>query len=376
MATDKNGKKLPKGIRQRSNGTFEGRIMFEYENYTVYGTSISEVKKKMTELRYKLEHGIYVDKSKVTLTEWFETWMNEYKKGNVKVGTVIAYNNCFNYYVKKELGTKRLFNIRGEHIQRLYNQLEEKGIAVSYIKIVAAILNGCFKQALKNGLIEKNPVELATVPKEREKKIRRVLTMEEQKVFMQYAKESYLYNLFALDLRTGLRGGEIRGLKYTDIDRNSNVIHVNRTLKYESGIGFFEDTPKTRTSKRDIPLTDDMIQILKAQKEYFHGKEVFRIDGYIFHLEDGSPISRERVQNEINRIVRRINKDNIHFEPFTLHCLRHTFATRAIENGMKPQTLKAILGHSSLAMTMDLYSHVLPSTKADEMEAISKAFAG
>lgn len=83
-------------------------------------------RKKMTELRYKLEHGIYVDKSKVTLTEWFETWMNEYKKGNVKVGTVIAHNNCFNYYVKKELGTKRLFNIRGEHIQRLYNQLEEK----------------------------------------------------------------------------------------------------------------------------------------------------------------------------------------------------------------------------------------------------------
>lgn len=376
MATDKSGKKLPKGIRQRTNGTYEGRIMYDYENYTVYGATISEVKKKMTDLRYKLEHGLFVDKSKITLTEWFDTWINDYKKSNIKIGTVIAYNNGFNYYVKKELGTKRLSDIRGEHIQRLFNHLEEKGIAVSYIKIVAAILNGCFKQALKNGLIEKNPVTLATVPREREKKVRRVLTVEEQAIFMKYARESYLYNLFALDLRTGLRGGEIRGLKYPDIDKGARVIHVNRTLKYESDIGFFEDTPKTRTSKRDIPLTDDMIQILKNQKDYFHNKEVLQIDGYIFHLENGGPISRERVQHEIDRIVNRINKDGIRFESFTLHCLRHTFATRAIENGMKPQTLKAILGRSSLAMTMDLYSHVLPTTKADEMESISKAFAG
>ena len=91
-------------------------------------------------------------------------------------------------------------------------------------------------------------------------------------------------------------------------------------------------------------------------------------------LPDGEPLSRERLQYEIDRIVKRINENKIAFERFTPHCLRHTFATRAIEAGMKPQTLKAILGHTNLSMTMDLYSHVLPTTKAEEMELIAKVF--
>lgn len=374
MAKDKNGRPLPAGIRQRANGTYEGRLMHEYQNYTVYGKTVTEVKKGMTELRFKLEHGTFVDKSKITLEEWFRTWIEQYKTKSVKKGTIIAYNNCFKYYVKSEIGSKRLSELRGEHIQRLFNKLEEDGLAVSYIKIVAAIMNGCFKQAMKNGLIERNPVALTTLPREGERKPRRVLTVEEQNLFMKYAQKSYLYNLYALTLRTGLRGGEIRGLKYTDINKKANVIHVNRTLKYETGYGYFEDTPKTKTSKRDIPLTDDMIRIIESQKHFFGKEEIIKLDSYIFHLEDGKPISRERVQNELNRIVKKMNNDGNPFERFTLHCLRHTFATRAIENGMKPQTLKTILGHSTLSMTMDLYSHVLPTTKAEEMNLISKAF--
>lgn len=92
-------------------------------------------------------------------------------------------------------------------------------------------------------------------------------------------------------------------------------------------------------------------------------------EGYVFHLPEGGPLSWERVQNEINRIAKQINADGIEFERFTPHCFRHTFATRAIENGMKPQTLKTI-GLSTLSMTMDLYSHVMPTTKAEEISDI------
>lgn len=230
------------------------------------------------------------------------------------------------------------------------------------------------RQAVKNGIIERIPVTLATIPRQNEVKPRRVFSVSEQEIFMQYAKESYLYNLFALALRTGMRSGEIRGLKYSDINKKKQVIHVVRTLKYEGGKrGFFEDTPKTKMSKRDIPLTQDMIDIIDEQSKKYNS-EIAYIDGYIFRTYEGGPISRERLQSEINRIISKINKAGIEFEYFTPHCFRHTFATRAIENGMKPQTLKAILGHSTLAMTMDLYSHVLPTTKAEEMELIAKAF--
>lgn len=100
-----------------------------------------------------------------------------------------------------------------------------------------------------------------------------------------------------------------------------------------------------------------MIAILDRQKQLY-GEQVLRMEGYIFHLPDGTPISRERLQNEIDRIVKRINADGMVFERFTPHCLRHT--------------LKTILGHSTLSMTMDLYSHVLPTTRAEEMELIAR----
>lgn len=345
----------------------------DYQSHSVYGDTITEVKKRMTELRYKLEHGAFVASSKITVEEWFKTWMEQYKENQVKAGTVYTYNDSFNFYVKDWLGKKKLVDIRGEHIQKIYNDMIKRKLSCSSIRTVSVLLNGCFKQAVKNGLIERNPVPFATLPKDKAPEPRRVFTREEQDIFMEYAKESYLYNLFALAIRTGLRSGEIRGLKLSDVDKEAGVVHIQRTIKRAKGGGIFEDTPKTSTSKRDIPLTKDMLAILDRQKQLY-GEKVLRIDGYVFHLPDGSPITCERLQGEIDRTVRRIKVAGIKFERCTPHCFRHTFATRAIENGMKPQTLKTILGHSTLSMTMDLYSHVLPTTRAEEMELIAKAF--
>ena len=125
---------------------------------------------------------------------------------------------------------------------------------------------------------------------------------------------------------------------------------------------------------RDIPLTEDMLQIIENQKKFWGISKIINKNEYVFHQGDKRPISRDCVQSEIDRVIALIREDGINFERFTCHGFRHTFATRAIESGMQPQTLKTILGHSTLSMTMDLYSHVLPSTKAEEMEAISGAF--
>lgn len=265
--------------------------------------------------------------------------------------------------------------IRGEHIQKLYNKLLDDDMALSSLKIISAVMNGCFQRALKNGLIERNPVKLAELPRKKQKTERRVLTLKEQELFFQYSKESYLNNLFALMVRTGMRSGEARGLKFSDVDNRNNVIHIRRTLKYETGKGFFEDTPKTSTSMRDIPLTPEITAIIDSQRKITREySNVVNIDEYVFHLPEGTPISRERVQSEIDRIVKKVNEAGCHMERFTSHCFRHTFATRAIEAGMQPQTLKTILGHSSLSMTMDLYSHVLPNTKAEEMQKVASIF--
>lgn len=272
--------------------------------------------------------------------------MEQYKKNRVKAGTYYNYKKYFDSMIKGRLGDKKNSDIRGEHIQRFYNELEKEGYALFSIKIVSAILNGCMQQAM---------------------------TKEQQALFMEYAKDSYLYNLFAVMLRADMRNGEIRGLKYSDVDKKKNVIHIQRTLKYIEGQGYFEDRPKTRTSKRDIPLTADLAALLDAQRNYWDFK-VERLDRYLFCNEKGEPLSRDRLQAEIKRIVKRIQAEKHDFPRITPHIFRHTFATRAIEAGMPPKVLKTILGHSSLAMTMDLYSHVLPDTKAAEMEKIAEAF--
>lgn len=373
MAIGKNGKKLPQGIRQRSNGKYEGRIKYEYKSYSVYADTITETRKKMEELKYKLVHGIFVEKSKMTLSEWFKVWLEQYKKNRVKIGTLNSYEKYYNGMIKNKYGSRYVTDFRGEHIQKLYNDLLEEGYALSSIKIASAILNGCFKQAVKNGLIERNPVKLADLPRQMEKKERKAMTKEQQVLFMKYAETSYLYNFYAILLRTGLRSGEARGLKYSDVDKKHGVLHVIRTLKYIEGIGYFEDTPKTKTSTRDIPLTPGIIKLLDSQLHYWHF-EVESVDRYLFCNEEGKPLSRDRVQAEINRIISKIRKDGYEFPHITPHVFRHTFATRAIEAGMTPQVLKTILGHSSLAMTMDLYSHVMPDVKTAEMNKIANAF--
>ena len=373
MAVDKRGRKLPKGIQQRYEG-YEGRFMYQGKRYLVHGNTITETQKYMTEIKYKLEHGIYVTKEKITLDEWYKTWLEEYKKNRVKIGTYTSYEKYYQSIIKKRLGSRQISELRGEHIQKLYNDLVKEGYALSSIKIVSAVLNGCLKQAMKNGLIERNPVKLAELPRQTgKKKERMAMTKEQQDLFMEYAKESYLYHFFAVMLRTGMRKGEMQGLKYSDIDKKQKLIHVQRTLKYIEGKGYMEDTPKTRTSTRDIPLTAATLEHIEAQRKYW-GFKVVRMDQYLFCNEEGEPVSRERIQAEIDRTINRIREAGHDFPRITSHVFRHTFATRAIEAGMQPQVLKTILGHSSLAMTMDLYSHVLPDTKAEEMEKIANAF--
>ena len=373
MAVDKNGKKLPVGIRRKPSGKYEVRVKREGETHYAYAETLTEAKKKKAELEFKLDQGIFVEKKKIKFEDWFYTWLQEYKKNQVKNSTYNSYMKYYRGAIKSRIGNKKITDIRGEHIQKLYNDLVKEGYALSSIKIVSAVLNGCFKQAERNGLIERNPVKLAELPRQTEKKTRQAMTREQQALFMEYAKESYLYHFFEVILRTGMRKGEMQGLKYPDIDRKADVIHVRRTLKYIEHHGYIEDTPKTRTSTRDILLTAAVLEHIDAQRNYW-GFKVINMNQYVFCNEKGEPLSRERIQAEIDRIIKRIRAAGHDFPRITSHVFRHTFATRAIEAGMQPQVLKTILGHSSLAMTMDLYSHVLPDTKAEEMEKIANVF--
>lgn len=376
MAVDKNGKKLPSGIRQRPNGSYEVRVFRNGKSYSAYAKTITEAKKKKAELEFKLDNNGVIENKKITYGEWFTQWMENYKKNSVKKGTFNTYKYYYDSIIKEEFENRKLSSIKGIDLQRFFNKLLAKNYSDSSLRLVKAILGSSLKQAYKDEIISRNPMDAVTLPKNKEvtKKEKIALTREQQTLFMEFAKDSYLYNYFAVSLRSGMRSGEIRGLKLGDIDKENGVIHVRRTLKYINKQGFFEDTPKTKSSLRDIPLTSDLIALLEDQKNFW-GFKIEKIDRYIFCNEMGEALSLMKVRREIDRIIKEIRSaGHEDFPHFSSHTFRHTFATRAIEAGMPPQVLKTILGHSSLAMTMDLYSHVLPDTKSQEMEKIASAF--
>lgn len=381
MAVDKNGKKLPKGITIRKDGRYMARFQYEGENYTLYGSELDKLLVQVEDLKYEVRHGLYEKEQNITVDSWYKTWMEEYKQHQVKPTSYDLYERTYDGHIKPYIQKKKLKDIRPEHIQRIYNA-EAKKVKQQTLTRINVILNGLFQQAYKNGIIQKNPVKRATLPKLREEVERRVMTLEEQKLFLEYAKKTYYGNIFEVALSTGMRNGELRALEWSDIDFKNKMMHVTGTLIYTKG-GYYKGTPKSRSSKRDIPMLDNVYQILKERrKEQLELKLSLGdkwqpeggLDNLVFTNEFGSAVKHPTIQYYMKHVQDMIRNDDITLEPIHIHTLRHTFATRCIENGMQPQVLKTILGHSSLAMTMDLYSHVLPNTKTNEMQKIANLF--
>ena len=245
------------------------------------------------------------------------------------------------------------------------------------------ILVDMLEKAIDSDLLTKNVAkQLNTVISKEDKKERRVLTVSEAELFLGEAQSSFYYNLFVLAIETGMRIGELCGVQWKDIDFDKKVLYVRHTLCYfqKGGKYIFEmHDAKTKNGRRTIPLTTRALEALKRQriqkqKILFKGietEEQYR--DLVFVTKNNRPTQQFIVQEAIGAIVNRIRKEHPDYEMFSPHCLRHTFATRAIENGMQPKTLQKILGHGSLQMTMDLYCHVTEDTLFTEMMKMEKA---
>ncbi len=383
------GQKLPKGIYIRPNGLYMGCICYKGERHSLYDRNLNELQKKMTDLRYELQHGFYVKETNLTMDDWFNTWLEDYKKDSVKYGTYSLYQRSYRLYIQKPLGKMKLSEVRPDHIQHLYNTMSRANYNQQTINIVANIVYGMLKQAVKNQLIPRNAAEAATKPKKQKKKEElRIMSQEEQKLFLHYAAQSLYYRVYVVALGTGMRCGELRALEWSDIDFKNRIIHVTGTLKFHSGEGYVKDTPKTAASDRKIPMLEEVYKILKEQRrkqqemrlqvaEFWQPRP--GLENLVFTSEYGRkgygiPIGEGSLNNDLKRIVQRINEDGYEFTAITPHSLRHTFATRGLENGIPPKVMQDLLGHTSITMTLDIYSHVLPDTKEIEMQKIANMF--
>lgn len=329
----------------------------------------------------------------LTMDEWFESWLSEYKQLTIKKGTVENYRRNYRNYIKPYLGDMRVCEVKGEHIQKLFNHLIAKGYAVNTLYVSKGVLSGMFRQLIKNDVMQKNPVQYVEFPRQPRKRERRVLSEEEQMVFLEYAKGSPYEDVYLIALATGMRIGEICALRWTDIDFSNQLLTVNGTLKQFKDTGFFIDTPKSLTSRRVVPLLPAICKMLKRRKRSQVGTVMgkYTIDSvwedlvFLHPCGVSEPMRKRTIAYDMDSIVEHINQDRKEkarkrhrraelFEHVSPHALRHTFATRALENGIPPKVVQEILGHSSITITLDLYTHVLDRTKSEEIMKLQRMF--
>ena len=397
MAVDKNGKKLPAGITQRPDGRYMARFQYKGEQYTLYHkTSVKQLVKDMNNMKYELEHGLYASAKKVKVDDWYNAWMNEYKAHTVKKSTFDLYDTYYNIYIKNILGKKIIQDLKPIHIQKLYNDMAKRGLKENTIKKVNTIICSMLQQAVKNEMIFKNPCVSVDIPKT-EKTEKQILSAEQQDEFLQFIRSSNrwkkYHTLFTVVLGTGMRIGELLPLNWSDIDYNEKTIEINKTLQYlynkeKKKYEYVMQTPKTKTSKRIIPLLDSLAFLLKKHRKEQQelrmslgdkwqplNKEGF--GNLVFTTEFGRPFDRNSINRAISSIVTEMNKKREkgnEFPNFSPHCLRHTFATRCFENGIPPKVVQEYLGHTTIQMTMDLYTHVMKETKQDEIKKLDNVF--
>ncbi|MEI5990807.1 hypothetical protein A5881_002312 [Enterococcus termitis] len=353
-------------IYKRRDGRWEGRYIKERKEGGVirygyiYGKKYREVKQSL--LKKKLEFS-YEQKQNTgnyagTFREWTCEWLNGSVVPSTKPSTYASYENKLRLHLLPALGDKKLVYISKNDIQILFSVLEKK-LKPSSVHAIFRVLRTCFRHAVLENKITNNPTDNIRLPKAMTSKAR-ALDQQEQRVLSDVAKEDTEGLPILMALETGMRIGEISGLKWSDIDFSKKKIHVNRTLqRLPMGNGYtkiIELCPKTIMSRRVIPLSKKLKALLLSKRKEKQGD-------YVFGKKNKWTEPR-LLSYHFQRLAKKAKIKGVSF-----HSLRHSFATRCLEFGITIASISSLLGHSSVKMTLDIYTH---SSLKEEIRAIEK----
>jgi Site-specific recombinase XerD len=361
-------------VRERKQGGYELRFTYEGKRYSVYGATPTECKDAEIEKRKELDAGI--TGNNITLNNYYNEFIRQ-KKQHVKVSTVVEYKKQYDNHIKSALGGKCIKNIERRHCLALQKEVSEK-VSDTTANIVMVTLHSILKGAVMDEIIMKNPADnIPAIKTDKGKQARttihRALTIKETSDVLNDMSDKWEYELFIFLFTTGCRIGEAGALHWGDINYTDNSVFIQRTITKDDESRMIEgDTAKTDSSTRKIPLSSITVEALHSQYNKMTARFGLQTSSdNVFLTTTGLLLYSAVVNAIIERSLKRLAKKKIIIEPFTVHCTRDTFATRCAESGMNMNTLKEILGHSSITMTADLYAHVLPVTKVTELQTVN-----
>ena len=372
MGKDLRGKELGVGIVQEKSGLYMARFVDKF------GKRQTKRFKKLQECRQWVADATYIDKhtdlsvpSDMLVDAWYEYWISM-KKKTVRPNTVRNYAERYARNIKPIIGNMKLTEVKPIHCQAVFNQMSEEGYCSSTMYQARITLFNLLEFAKENEAIIQNPCkrsvrsDIGVTPSKKE-----ALTIDTQKRFLDMASNYCYYDQYAFVLQTGLRTGELVGLKWSDIDFKSKTLSVERSMEFRYGMGSWRiEAPKTKAGIRKIPLTSEAIRILEKQKEEHKKLKVIPLEwkDQVFLNRKGEPVKNSAYDTHMYEIC-----DKAGIPHFSMHVLRHTFATRCIEAGMKPKTLQMILGHANIGITMNLYVHTTEDEKHKEIRLVEDA---
>jgi len=304
--------------------------------------------------------GELIKPSRELLTEHMNEWLEKEAKTRVRAKTYQNYKDMVNLYINPALGDTILSNLTPTQIKGVYSTMIDKGLSPKTVKNTHGVLRNALEQAVKWGKLNRNPAELVSLPRQNKQEMK-VLTPEQTINFLDAVVNSRWKALFSLLVTTGMRPSEALGLKWKDVELENERVTVNRTLTKVDGRWFLEE-PKTSRSRRSIPIPSGVVIDLEEHKkeqaaEKLKAKEGEYTDhGFVFATKNGSPLDK-------NNIVNRYFKPlllSADLPIIRLYDLRHTCATLLLSAGVNPKIVSERLGHASITLTMDTYSHVLP----------------
>ena len=361
-------------VRKRADGRWEGRIVIGHkaDGTPIYKSVFAKTQKELMPKLHTLigeYRGVEVTDCDMTLEEWAERWLSEYAEPTLRASTVRGYRSLIKSYIAPALGDRQLRGIRQKDVQRFYNALKrrrvERGgeavpIADSTVRKAHLLLHEIMDAAVSARLISRNPTNGTKVPKANYAP-KAILNEEQLDRFMDAIRsEPVWYDFFYTEITTGLRRGEICGLKWSDLDENGGRLTVRRTVKKGPGGELEVGETKTEKGMRTILLPTSTLEVLKERRKS-------AVTDWIFPSprDPEKPVAPSSAYHRLKVILKNAGLPDIRF-----HDLRHTFATHALTSGVDAKTLSGILGHTNASFTLDTYTHVTTGMQENAAEIV------
>jgi integrase len=304
--------------------------------------------------RGQLQKGLFIDDEKIKVGEYLDRYTEDVASHNLRPRSLTRHISLINNHIKPEIGNIRLSALRPDHVQRLYSKKLNEGLSPRTVQYIHAVLHKSLNQAVKWGLVARNVSNLVEKPRPK-KKTFKTWNVKQVKQFLSAVADHRYYPIYLLAVFSGMRQGEILGLYHEDI--RDCTIHVKRQVSAIAGQGLVITEPKTEKARRPISITPEVAEALGEG------------EGLIFKTRSGRPISPRNLLRHFKSVIAQEGLPEIRF-----HDLRHFHATALLTAGVHPKVVQERLGHSQISLTLDTYSHVIPSMQEEAIDKFTELF--